>query len=111
MDVFLKFIIETDDIEGDCLILAQCTYHKQLATDITKVKGGGIWKKSDQSTMILSGTSFDFGTAKIEDISDCVKRKKVFHDVALYRNISEKFIFKYKTESGEIFDLIDYTND
>ena len=43
MDVFPKFIIETDNQEGDCLIIAKCTYHKQLATDISKVKGGGMW--------------------------------------------------------------------
>lgn len=34
MDAFPKFIIETDDQKGDCLIVAKCTYHKQLATDM-----------------------------------------------------------------------------
>lgn len=37
-----KFIIETLDQEGDCLIVGECTYHKELATDIKKVKGGGV---------------------------------------------------------------------
>lgn len=41
MDIFPKFIIETDDELGDCLIISKCTYHKELVTDHTKVKGGG----------------------------------------------------------------------
>ena len=42
MDSFPKFIIETDDEIGDCLIIAKCTYHHELAIDKTKVKGGGV---------------------------------------------------------------------
>jgi len=34
--VFSKFIIE-----GSSLIMAKCTYHKQLATNKDDVKGGG----------------------------------------------------------------------
>ena len=74
MDVFPKFIIETDDQEGDCLIVAKCTYHKQLATDITKVKGGGWWTLDrDNSIFTLSGDSHVFGRAKIEDIAKYCK--------------------------------------
>lgn len=35
-DVFPKFIVE-----GNELIIGKCTFHKQLATDPAKVKGGG----------------------------------------------------------------------
>ena len=51
MDVFPKFIIETDGQEGDCLIVAKCTYHKQLATDIKKVKGGGWWTLDKENSI------------------------------------------------------------
>lgn len=109
MDVFQKFIIETDDQDGDCLIIAKCTYHKQLATDLTKVKGGGWWTLDrDNSVFTLFGDSFDLDRAKIEDIANCVKRKKVFSSPTLTRNYADDFKFKYRDELGEIVDLETY---
>jgi hypothetical protein len=107
MDVFPKFIIETDDQEGDCLIIGNCTYHKQLSRDISKVKGGGWWIfDKDNSLFTLYGDSHDFGSAKIEDIASCLKNKKVFSSKSLIRNISEKFKFQYKNKFGNIIDLL-----
>jgi hypothetical protein len=113
MDIFRKFIIETDDQEGDCLIVAKCTYHKQLATDITKVKGGGWWiLDEDDLIFTLSGDSHDFGRAKIEDIASCVQRKKVFSDATLLINLTSNFKFQYRNEVGEIVNLETYgSND
>lgn len=113
MDVFPKFIIETDDQEGDCMIVARCTYHKQLATDIKKVKGGGWWTlDKENSIFILHGDSHDFGRAKIEDIASCVQRKKVFSNASLTRNFTDNFKFQYRNEVGEIVDLETYgSND
>lgn len=104
--VFPKFIIETDDIEGDCLIIAKCTFHKQLATDIAKVKGGGWWALDFETKVFtLHGSSDDFGAAKLEDIKSCVDRKKVFSNSALVRCFSEEFKFCYKNAVGEIQEL------
>lgn len=113
MDVFSKFIIETDEQEGDCLIVAKCTYHKQLSTDISKVKGGGWWTlDSDNSVFTLSGDSHDFGRANIEDIASCVQRKKVFSSASLHRNLTDNFKFQYRNEVGEIVNLETYgSND
>ena len=113
MDVFPKFIIETDDQEGDCLIVAKCTYHKQLATDIKKVKGGGWWTlDKENSIFTLHGDSHDFGRAKIEDIASCVQRKKVFSSASLTRNFTDNFKFQYRNEVGEIVNLETYgSND
>lgn len=112
MDVFPKFIIETDDQEGDCIILAKCTYHKQLATDVKKVKGGGWWSLDrDSSVFTLHGDSTDFGRAKIEDIASCVQHKKVFSSAALVRNYCDDFKFQYKDQVGEIIDLQTYNPD
>lgn len=109
MDVFPKFIIETDDQEGDCLIIAKCTYHKQLATDISKVKGGGWWLlDKENSIFTLYGNSTNFGMAKIEDIANCVQRKKVFSSASLIRNFTDDFKFQYKNEVGEIINLETY---
>lgn len=106
MSVFPKFIIETNELEGDCLILGKCTYHKQLATDVKKVKGGGWWTLDrDNSIFTLHGDSHDFGKAKIEDISNCVQRKKAFTDPSLDKNISIDFKFQYRNEVGEITNL------
>jgi len=66
MDVFPKFIIEADDELGDLLIIGKCTYHKQLASDISKIKGGGWWRMDkDKGEMVLNGDSHDFGRAKV----------------------------------------------
>lgn len=105
MDVFPKFIIETDDELGDCLIIAKCTYHKQLATFTEKVKGGGWWSyDSDNKIFTLHGSSHDFGKAKIEDIKNCILNKNVYRSASLHRKLDD-CTFKYKTESGEIIDL------
>jgi hypothetical protein len=64
MDVFPKFIVE-----GNNLIIAKCTYHKQLVTDKDQVKGGGLWMLDrDKKEFLLYGDSFDFGRASIEII-------------------------------------------
>lgn len=110
MEVFPKFIIETHDQEGDCLIVTKCTYHKQLVTDINKVKGGGWWKLDNEKGLFtLHGNSHDFGRAKIEDIASCVQRKKVFSSSDLIINLTDEFRFQYKYDDGEIIDLETFT--
>lgn len=113
MDVFPKFIIETDQEEGDCLIVAKCTYHRQLVTDKEKVKGGGWWLLNyEQKLFTLHGSSEDFGQARIEDIADCVQRGKVYSSAALTRDFIEQgYKFQYKNECGEIFDLHTFKNN
>jgi hypothetical protein len=109
MDVFPKFIIETHSQKGDILIIAKCAYHKQLATDATKVKGGGWWTLDhNKSTFTLYGDSHDFGRANIEDIANCVQLKKVFSSPSLVRNFTDNFKFQYKDECGDIYNLETY---
>ncbi len=100
-DVFPKFIIENDGEEGDCLIIARCTFHKQLVADISKVKGGGFWSlNDDKDTFAFHGSSHDFGRASINDITACIKNNKVFASVRLHRKF-ENFKFVYKHDNGE----------
>ena len=89
-DVFPKFVIEGGD-----LIIANCSYHKELVTDVSKVKGGGFWQKVNDF-YIFSGDSFQFGKAKIEDIKSCVENKRVFIGTSRKNNVSEK-LFAYDT--------------
>lgn len=105
--MFQKFIVEEIEEEGLCLILGKCNFHKDLAYDATKVKGGGIWQLDmETKTFTLSGSSFDFGKAKLEDLIFCVRRKKTFSNYTLLRNFSEDgFSFIYKNETGEIIKL------
>lgn len=107
MNVHPKFIIETDDIKGDCLIISKCTYHKQLVTDSSKVKGGGWWSLDIENELFtLFGESVDFGMAKIEDISNCIKNHNVYRDRALSINLCDDgYRFNYKHISGEIINL------
>lgn len=105
MEVYQKFIIETDDTEGDCLILAKCTFHYELVTDQLKVKGGGWWSMDKEKKITLFGSSHDFGDASIEDIQQCIKNKKVFSSKALFNNITDSFNFEYRTVTGDIIKI------
>jgi hypothetical protein len=109
MDVFPKFIIETDAEEGDCLIVAKCTYHKQLVVDITKVKGGGWWTLDMENFIFtLHGESHDLGRANVNDIASCVQRKKVYRTISLLGNLTDDYKFQYRNEVGDIIDLETY---
>lgn len=94
MNVFPKFIIETDDEIGDCLIISKCTYHKQLATDIKKVKGGGWWVLKEKS-FIFEGKSEDFGQASYDDIKKCIESGNVFKNKSLLFKYSDEYSYYY----------------
>ncbi len=97
MEVFPKFIIEEDK-----LILRKATYHKEIATDITKVKGGGWFRYLHATDMfVFYGSSYDFGKATFENIKQCVESGEVYTG---HRNISTKHNFGYDT-GIEIIEL------
>jgi hypothetical protein len=100
MELCPKFIIE-----GDRLVMSKVIYHKELVTDETKVKGGG-WFKFDQATntFIFSGSSFDFGQARIEDIKQCVESGNVFSYKFSDDSLTGDHKFAYDTQT-EIIPL------
>lgn len=100
MDVFPKFIIE-EDKEGLFLVIAKCTYHKQLTDNKEAVKGGGWWNNED-NLFTLHGESHDFGKARLEDITNCIKNKRVYSNKYQTHSLCDKFTFQYKNEVGEI---------
>lgn len=104
---FPKFIIETDSQLGDCLIISKCTYHRQLVTDTSKVKGGG-WYSIDlfEKKLTLYGDSYEFGRAKLEDISNCVKNHKVFFNRALSRRVEDEYRIFYKEIDGSMIEIL-----
>lgn len=111
MDVFPKFIIQTNDEEGDVLIIAKCTYHKELATDVAKVKGGGMWSIDNENFIItLHGESYDFGRARVSDIAKCVQSKNVYTRKFIFGKFDERYKFQYKNQVGEIIDLETYSD-
>ncbi len=84
-DVFPKFIVE-----GNNLIIAKCTFHKQLVTDPAQVKGGGMWELDrDKKKFTLFGESHDYGQASEEDIKACIEAGNVFLSYAGGRNVSD----------------------
>ena len=100
MEKFPKFIIE----DGN-LILMKVTYHKDIATKLDKVKGGGWFRfVPETNTFIFSGESHDFGKAHFEDVKKCVEDGLVYSDNHLYRNISNRHNFAYDIGS-EIIEL------
>ena len=89
--LFPKFIIE-----GDSLILSKVSKHRNLVTNVENVKGGGMFMfDSETNTFTFSGDSYEFGKATFEDISNCVKNKKVFTNTSCIFDISEKYNFRY----------------
>ncbi len=94
MEVFPQFIIE-----GDALIIQKATYHREIVTNRSEVKGGGWFRYStDKNTFTFFGSSEDFGTAKFEDIKKCVEEKKVFSGRGRRRNISDEYNFAFDTQ-------------
>lgn len=97
-DLFPKFIIE-----GDNLIISKVKFHKDIATDPTKVKGGG-WYRMPQGTnkIVFYGRSEDFGPAQLEDIRKCVEAGRVFSNKLLIRPLVDRHTFAYDTGTEEI---------
>jgi hypothetical protein len=93
MDLFPKFIIETDDVLGDCLIIAKVTFHKDIAINKKNVKGGGLYRIDDK-TITFYGSSVDFGPAKTNDIKSCITAGNVFTNNEFKISIAEDFKFK-----------------
>ena len=90
-DVFPKFVVE-----GDCLVIAKCTYHHQIVNEKENVKGGGWWRlDKETNTFILNGESHDFGKASIEDIKACIEKGNVYTDKYEMRCIADKHNFSY----------------
>lgn len=103
MDVFPKFIIETDDDKGDCLIIAKVTRHFQLVTNKDKVKGGGWFKmNTDTKTITLHGKSDEFGRATMQDIKNCIDNGNVYTTPSVEFSIAHKWNFDYFTGSETI---------
>ena len=91
-EVFPKYIVE----DGS-LIIGKCTFHKELAKDITKVVGGGWFTYNrENNSFTFSGDSYDFGKATYEQVKDCFSNGKVF-DRGGYREMSKEHQFFYNT--------------
>ena len=68
-------------IEEDKFILSKCNYHKELANDISEVKGGGLFQYNhEENTFTLFGESYDFGAVTLEEIKACFKAGNVYRD-------------------------------
>ena len=94
-DVFQKFIIENDPEDGLYMVLAKCTFHKQLAHNTENVLGGGSWKKFDNE-ILLFGQSHDFGPCDLEDLKYVVQNQKVFSHAYSKRDLSSKYDFTWQ---------------
>ena len=68
MVTFPKFIVEDGIIE-----LGRVTFHKQLASDPTKVIGGGFWEwDRDKNKLLLYGESHDFGRVPLASLTNAI---------------------------------------
>ena len=101
MDVFNKFIIETDEELGDCLIIGRVTYHNQLSWDEDKVKSGGWWSR-EGDRITFYGESHQYGKATQEQVTEAVMNNKVFTGYVLEHPINNKHIFFYTTQAGDV---------
>jgi hypothetical protein len=109
MELYPKFIIEDGNI-----IISKVVFHKEIAKDPTKVRGGGWfkWGESEEGKrmLILYGESHDFGRARFEDIVECIRSGNIYGDRRMYRNISEDFEFGYATGT-ETIDIKKYIRE
>lgn len=102
MDLYPKYIIEVHEELGKCLILSNCTYHKELVTNKERILGGG-WFKLDGDVFTFHGKSQDFGRAKIEDVKECIVNNNVYVNKYLTHSIADKFKFRYDRQSEIVY--------
>jgi len=97
-----KFIVESNE-----MVISKCTYHKQLAENEKNVKGGGLFSfEPETKTFTLSGASFDFGAAKLEDIKTCIESNQVYRDkLRVNKFDTSEFKFVYMEPWGEKIEL------
>ncbi|MEI8086881.1 MAG: hypothetical protein WCG93_11775 [Paludibacter sp.] len=101
MKLFPKFIIEEEN-----LILKMVTNHRDIATNKSKVTGGGNYIFDiETNSFMLYGESYEFGASKIEDIKKCIDEGKVYLNDALTISIAGKnnFSFYNGTEIIKLF--------
>lgn len=99
--VFPKYIIE-----DGAIIISKVAYHREMVVDKTKVRGGGLFLLNrEDKTLKLSGESYDFGRATLENVKECVENKKVYRNQYSEDDISQKYKISYESESGEITEL------
>lgn len=102
MELYPKFIIEDDS-----LIISKVSYHKHIATDVSKVKGGGWFKwveqgEGEKRMLVFYGESTDFGKATIEDIKECIQSGNVFTNKYQTHSIATEYKFGYDIGSDII---------
>lgn len=91
MDVFPKFIVE----DGN-LIICKCKHHRDLATNHSKVKGGGWFSYDDKNkTFTLFGSSDQFGRARFLDIKNCIDDGRVYTNKSCSHSIVKQYNFLY----------------
>jgi len=98
MDVFPKFVVVRDEEEGGpCIIIAKCTYHRELVTDVTKVMGGGWWTLDrDNKCFTLYGESDEFGKVSDDVLMDCILSRRIFTNKSLFSKIREDYTVSIK---------------
>jgi len=97
MDLFPKFIVE-----DGCIILGKVTYHKDLAENKENVKGGGTYKYIPvERTFELSGSSYEFGPAKLEDIKKAVGTGEVYSDGKIMKLSNANYTYRHEDGTVE----------
>jgi len=105
MDVFPKFIVVIDDVDGYCLLMAKVSFHKQLLSDNQKCLGGGWFNYDRESnTFFLHGESHDFGKASLENIKKCFEPDSggVYTNRHMIRDMTDRHNYSYRNEAGEV---------
>ena len=98
MELFPKFIIEENDEIGIFMVIGKVTYHNKLVNNPLKVKGGGTFSfNKSTNIIILGGSSFEYGSAFIKHIKECIDDNKVFTNKSLKNSIVGRHTFKYNT--------------
>jgi len=93
-------------VEDDFIMLGEVAYQGHLATDKTKVKGGGnyLFDKT-KNAFIFYGTSVEFGKASLEDVMNCVANGAVFSEKSKLLSVGNSFDYYYLTDNNKYVKL------
>jgi hypothetical protein len=90
-------------IENGRLIIGKVKFHSQLVADIEKVKGGGLFDMDHEAkTILLYGSSSDYGYAAITDIIAAIQDGSCdsFHREGQFNNFEYSYSTHFKLEEA-----------
>jgi len=97
----LKYILEDNK-----LVMGKVAYHKELAKNVDKVQGGGMYRTDiTKRTVILFGDSYKFGPPDLKALQSAIDNWKVYTSVKQNHKLDARYKISIQTAGKGIILL------